>query len=242
MLESDLLSEIKSKLGYPVVKLEIDPQHEDVILKSTYRWFNSRKGMIVERPFHLQSLVCEYTLDRGVLGVIDYIPQLDVTYQYPSIVNDVLDVDYIPAYYARAYSEFVQYMQMIERRKEIFSAVTSYEFVGNSGSPRPPFVRIYPMPDKDRLGVLILRIKATRESLQFASPIDEEFFVRYGVTVLKEILIHTRGKYAELPAAQNTVNMDADRLKDEFDAERAQLELDIRDWQEPMGIFTDRGI
>ena len=238
--EASLLSEIKGRLGYPTVRLEIDPQHEDIILKSTYRWFNARKGLVVERFFTVNANQNEYQLEKDVLGVIEYVPQVDISFAFPTISNDVLDVDYIPAYYAKAYSEFVQYLQMLSRRREVYSAVTSWEFVGSFGTAKPPMVRIHPVPMNPTQGQLVLRIKATRESLKYSHPIDEEFFVRYGMTVLKEILVHTRGKYSELPAASGEISLDADRLTEELNTEREKLEVEIRDWQEPMGIFTDR--
>lgn len=194
MTEADYLAEIKGRLGYPTVALETDAQHDDIILNSSYRWFNARKGFVAERRFNIKANQNEYVLERSVLGVIDYIPQVDITFAFPTISSDVLDVDYIPAYYARAYSEFVQYLQMLDRRREVFSAVTSYEFVPCWGTAKMPFVRIYPCPTSDKQGVLILRIAATRESLRFGHPIDEELIIRYGITILKEILVHTRGK------------------------------------------------
>lgn len=239
MTESELIAEIKGKMGFPFVNVEIDPQHENVILNSTFRWFNARKGMILERRFNIRNGENEYQLEKDVIGVLDFIPEISGIMNYPTIAQDVLDVDYISPGYASTYTDLVQHLQMLERRREVFSVITSWEFISNSGTPKNPFVRIFPVPDRDKMGGLVLRRKMNRETLRYASPVDEELIARYGLTVLKEILVHIRGKYADLPAAQGPVSLDADRLADELQTERDKLEIEIRDWQE-VGILTDR--
>jgi hypothetical protein len=235
-----LVAEIKGKMGFPVVGLEIDPQHEEIILNSTFRWFNARKGIVVERPLSIRNGQGEYALEKEVLGVIDYYPEITGNINYPTIAEDVLDIDYVSPSYTTSYADLVQHLQMMERRREVFSVKSSWDFVSNFGTPKKPFVRIYPYPTNNKTAMLVLRIKMNREMLKFASPIDEEFVVRYGETVLKEILIHVRGKFSEIPAAQNAVSFDADRLTEEVNSERERLEVEIRDFQEPMGIYMDR--
>lgn len=246
MNREELIDEILSEFGAPVVNVELDESVWDKIINKAYRWFRAKKGFIAETLVDIQPSENEYPWPADAVEIVD------VIMPRRSDISDILSLgffDIVPAQMlatANQYpslhtagairfenSAYVQLLQSLEIRRRTFSADPGWYVMG------PPIKKIYLTPrdiltsigGSDLPAKMIVYYK--KDSMDISEFIgrDEQLFFDYCKARAKIILGHIRRKYPSYPSAGGSISMDGNELISEGKEELQDLEEQISESQ-----------
>ena len=238
---TDLINELKSDLGYPTVKVDIDDTVWQFIYNKATRWFKAKKGLIKQTPIALQDGLFEYPYPTDAYSVVD------VVVPRRTDISDILSLgffDIVPAQFVATSSTFpsmqsagtmrfdmsayVQLLQSLEMRRRIFSGEPDWYDL-------PPAQRKIMLTNRNPVGFsiqgnqlfMIVFYKTDTFLISDFVGRDEDLFYRYCLARSKLVLGTIRSKYSVYPAAGGSVSMDGGELKQEALAELQTLDEEI---------------
>jgi hypothetical protein len=246
MDRQELIDDIKSSLGAPVVHLEIDEAVWDKIINKAKRWFRAKKGFITQTLVDIQPNENEYDWPADATAIVDVIMPRRTD------ISDILSLgffDIVPAQMlatANQYpslhtagairfetSAYVQLLQSLEIRRRVFSADPGWTVMG------PPIKKIYLTPrdiltslgNSDTPAKMIVYYKKQDFDITDFIGRDEDLFYRYCEAKAKMVLGRIRSKYPTYPSAGGSITMDGSELIAEAKEELRDLEEEISESQ-----------
>lgn len=240
MTESDIICEVKSELGSPTVKVELDDTVWEKIFTKAKRWFRAKKGVISCYVLNLVDGQTEYDMPPNSVGLIDVVlpNRTDIASLLSFGFFDVIpmnawNIGSLTSSF-NSYSSYVQILQALETRRRVFSAdpdwyeacgkihitVKSLDCFGNGGTQALVFFK------KQDFDISELKER------------DEELIYRYSLNEAKYRLGRVRGKYKSYPAAGGSIDTDADDLIADYKEEKELLEEEISESQGSMGFVV----
>lgn len=241
----EFVCEIKSRLGFPVVKVELDDSHWASIVKNTKRWFMAKKSLIAVTTgtyAQNQNPIPFSDIDpvNGVYKVIDvYMDGTDSGARgHDSTYFEILPNGYpiwgsannifgSLAYNRTSY--VTQIFQAIEQRRRAYGAdldwfVKQDNFNGHT---------LHLTPQR-RCREYAIVYKPATLPIDLLEGRDAQLFLDWGVADAKEVLGIIRSKYKDYPAAGGTISTDGQELLDAAKEAKEKLEEEIADSQGPM--------
>ena len=240
MERSEVIEEIKSDLGYPTVKVEIDDVTWDKIFSKALRWYRAKKGHIVTTLVPLEVGRTEYDWPADAYAI------QDVVLPYRSDVADILSLgffDLVPAAYVlggtsypagmqsgtmqASISSYVQMLQMLEMRRRVFSSEPDYMVI--DAPSKKIIITTKNAANAPGTPVMSMVVFYKKENVDIPDLIgrDEYIIYKYCLAKAKGILGMIRRKYANYPAAGGAVSMDGADLIAESKEELEKLEEEI---------------
>jgi len=252
--DDELIQEIKTKLGHPVVKVELDESHWKLVIKNTKRWFMAKKSLFGMKRH-------SYDTSKGVIR-FDEIDPTNGVYKVVNVFPDKQNAGYpgsglgvgssyyelLPNGYplwggqnSMLYggmgmgttSYLMQVYQQIEQRdmitNYIFNWQVQYDHLNGHG--------LYLTPKDRSLDVLIL-YKPAILPIDILEGRDAELFYRWALADAKETLGMIRNKYKDYPSAGGTISTDGAELLAEAKENKLVLDEEIAGSQGPMGILV----
>ena len=234
MTRDELIDDIRSDLGEPTVKVELDPVSFDKIINKGLRWFRAKKGLITTAPITLLPGLREYDFPLSAYEIVDvYLP-------FRSDILDVASLDFfdiIPANSLQVSSSnygsggggsfrfdssgYMQMLQTLNQRRRIFAAEQDWYVLGN---------KIH-VQHKNLSGTAVVFCKKDNIDVTDFRGRDEDLFYRYCLAKAKAVLGTIRSKYSTYPAAGGSITTDGEALKAESRDEMAKLDEEIADSQ-----------
>lgn len=235
--DAELIETIKSYLGYPVVKIELDDTQWNNVLKATKRWFMAKKGLIFSKIEPLLYNQCEYIMTPDVENVVEVVLDMspDLIAFFSLGAFDIIPFGFPFAFPTTPstlqYSGFVQLLQFNELRKRIFSVEPSFEYDQQSG-----ILRITPTPFKG--GNMMITYKTRDFDVSKLLARDEELVYEYAKAQAMLVLGRIRSKYSEYPTAGGSTTMDGAELTSEAKELIERLNQEIFDSQGTCGFIS----
>ena len=238
---TDLVNELKSDLGHPTVRVDIDPTVYQFIYNKAVRWFKAKKGLIKQLPVMLTDGKYEYDYPTDAYSIVDVIVPRRTD------ISDILSLgffDIVPAQFVASSSTFpslqsagtmrfdmsayVQLLQSLEMRRRIFSGEPDWYDL-------PPPQKKIVLTNRNPVGFsiqgsqLYMIIFYKTDTISFSDFVgrDEDLFYRYCLARAKIVQGTIRSKFGNYPAAGGTISMDGGEQKAEGFAELQQLDLEI---------------
>jgi hypothetical protein len=223
----ELLSQIKSELGEPVVKVEIDETQWDAIINKSIRWFKARKGVLRTVKIAISAGQSEYDYPADAETIVDVILPNSANHAFPGMCD--LDTNLVPTWVYGTQgnhtgggtfdtSAFVLLQQQIESRKRLFNAEPNwYEFYG----------KIILAAQSITSGFAIIIYKKRSVLIEDFIARDEDLFYRYTLAISKHVLGQIRSKYPSYPTAGGSISMDGSELISAATAEMTALDEEI---------------
>lgn len=245
LTRTDLINEIKTDLGHPTVRVDLDDSVYDVIINKSMRWFKAKKGFIKQTSIMLTDGLFEYSYPTDAYAIVD------VVVPRRTDMSDILSLgffDIVPAQFVASNTTFpsmqsagtmrfdmgayVQLLQSLEMRRRIFSGEPDW-------IDQPPPIRKILLTNRNPVGFsiqntqLYMIVFYKTETMAIGDFVgrDEDLFYRYCLARAKLVLGTIRSKFSQYPAAGGAVTMDGDALKTEAYAEIALLEDEITESQ-----------
>lgn len=237
---ASIREEIKTELGYPTVRVELDDSVFDVIVNKAFRWFRAKKGIIRSTPVPLQEGLTEYPWPSDCETLVD------VLLPRRTDISDILSLgffDIVPAQFVATSSTFptmqsagtmrfdmsayVQLLQSLEMRRRVFSGEPDWY----EDKSRKMIILTNRNPvgfsiDGNQL-YMIAQYKTNNPQLSDIFGRDEDLFYRYCLAKAKIVLGTIRSKFGTYPAAGGPIAMDGEALKTEGYADLAKLDEEI---------------
>jgi hypothetical protein len=226
-LRDELIDDIKLKLGYPVVRVEIDDTQWDAIIKKSIRWFKAKKGIIRCGVINIISGQNEYEWPPDCDGIVDIIlPASDGGKLFPGMCD--LDTNLVPTWvYGYGWnsgnpvfdvSSYVMLQQNLDSRRRVFnSEINWYEACG----------KIYLTSQSIQPGQAIVFYKKKTVVLEDFIGRDVDLIQRYIEAIAKHVLGQIRSKYSQYPSAGGTISTDGPELLASAKEEMDKLEEEI---------------
>jgi len=249
--EKEFIEEIKRKLGWPVVKVELDDSQWQDVLKQTRRWFMAKKSLVamVKKSYPACGNPIsfgEIDSTNGVYKILEVIPDESQSGLQGSVYSNYYEL--LPNGYPlwgdtgtygfgrgiRSQNSYlVQILTQIEQRRKIYGA-------GFDWSIREDYVNghaLYLFPS-ERARQYIVIYKPKILPINLLEGWDSEIFFRWGIAETKETLGIIRSKYKDYPAAGGTISTDGPELLEQAKEEKERLQKDILTSQGPdMPLF-----
>lgn len=239
MTEEEAKEGILSKLGFPVVKVEIDDTQWPHIFRGALRWFRAKKGLISCYMLPIADGIVEYPVPPNSYKIVD------VVFPRKEDIGTLFNLcmfDLIPAngmfggnygFISSSFADYVQALQTIETRKKIFGA--DPDWIEECGKliitpyTTASFATGYPA---------VVYYKADNIQFNDLKGRDEDLIYRYATNEARYVLAKIRGKYKTYPSADGQINTDADDLMTEYREEKEALEMEISDSQGAMPFLV----
>lgn len=235
--EEELKLEIRSALGEPTVKVELDDTHMTSVIKKAKRWLLAKKGIILRKIVPVTAGQPEYTMTDDVENVLDV--NMDIAPDLIAFFSigffDILPFGFPFAFPTTPstlqYSGYVQLLQFNELRKRIFSIEPAFDY-----SQQDNVLTVTPLPV--RSGNMLITYKSRDIDVTDLTARDEQLLYEYASAQAKLILGRIRRKYSEYPTAGGGASMDGEALVTEANEEIERLNKEIFDSQGPMGLLV----
>ena len=227
---------ILSRLGFPVVRVELTPFQiktciDEAISKLSYHspmWANQFCCFVTTAYQNL------YELPKYMIDNIDYVVYkkslLSLQYQAGS-----LEFDFFIKYFQDnflfsdfAVSDFNIMQTYLQTIRKVLSQEGSWDIINNQ------YLQLYPTPVVDQ--AVIVQYRALDSAT--IHPYYHNWIQRYALACAKGILGSIRGKYKSLPSPGGGAMLDGDLLRQESKEEKTALAEDLlREIEEPP-VFT----
>jgi hypothetical protein len=232
--EEELKGWILRRLGAPFLRVELDADHLNDIVEYAKHWFSAKKGIKKQLQINVVAGQVDYVLPDYVDTVLDVsfpVPPMDISLIFSPfiLVDDKVPYDVFAAPSAvGVYSSFTQTLQFVEMAKRVLGAEPNWSQEGQT-------LYLWPIP-KVNAGCII-DYKANIFEISSLDERDHDLVKRWALAQAKEDVARIRGKYDQYPSAQGSVRLDADKMKQEADQEKAKLEEEIYDSAFPLGLL-----
>ena len=248
LIQAELISDIKTELGHPLVKVELDVTVWDVIFRKAFRWFKAKKGFVKQATIQLQDGLFDYPWPSDAYALTD------VVVPRRTDLSDILSLgffDIVPAQFVATastmptmqsagtmrfdMSSYVQLLQSLEMRRRIFSGEP--DWIEDTINKKIMLTNRNPVGFSIQGNALFMIVYYKSETMTMADfhGRDEELFYRYCLARAKLILGTARSKYSTYPSAGGSITMDGEQLKQEAYADLAALDIEIDDSQGNIG-------
>jgi hypothetical protein len=241
MTVSQLMNEEKLKLwilrrlGSPLVKIELTPEHLDDAIDSAKRWFADRKGVQKLMNIPLISGTPDYQLADDVDTVLDVVfpennADLTLIFSPYLLIDEKVPYDVFAApNSAGLYSTFTQTLQYVEMAKRVLSADSEWHQEGRT---------LYLSPVPRYTGQLIIFYKSHQFTVEQLSERDHNYVKLYSLAWAKQDLGRVRSKYPDgFPAAEGLRQLDGEKLLAEAEKDMEKLDKSIVDTAMPMPVL-----
>lgn len=243
--EQELIDEVKRKLGFPMVKVEIDDSQWKDIIKQTKRWFYAKKTIVSIKYRNYQAdsgpiLFSDIDPVNGVYEIIDVIPDsTDAGIRgEDNVYYEILPFGYplwgssTFAFGTTAYNRtsfIAQIFQSIEMRKRTYGSDLDWfvqkDFLDGH--------KLYLTPSRrSRCCAIVYKPKTL--PIQALEGRDAQLVFDWAVAEAKETLGIIRSKYKDYPAAGGNISTDGQELLDAAKEAKEKLNEEIADSQGPM--------
>jgi hypothetical protein len=225
---------ILRRLGAPFIRVELDDAHLSDCVEFSKRWFCAKKGVKKILQVNVIAGQVDYQLPPEVDTVTDIafpVPPMDISLIFSPfiLVDDKVPYDVFAAPSAvGVYSSFTQTLQYVEMAKRVLGAEPNWRQEGQT-------LYLLPIP-KVNSGALVY-YKSNDFTIDQLGERDHDLVKRYALMKAKKDLAQIRGKYSGYPAAQGTVELDADKMMSQANDEEAKLEEEIFDSGFPLGLL-----
>ncbi len=225
--ETELLEWVKRRLGFPLLKVPLTPEHLGDALAASKHWFAAKKGIDKDITMYLASGQVEYIMPNDCDAVIDVSfesSQLDVSLVLqPNVIGDEqvpYNVCAPPAAGAGGlYSTFVQSLQYVKMAKSIMGADRKWLYF-----PYKKILLLLPPVT----GMAIIEYKSNViQSIDQLPERDHDLIKRYSLAWAKRDLGAIYSRYASWPSAQGQSVLNGPQLTAEADKEFTILEEEI---------------
>ena len=235
MTKTDAKDYAKRKLGFGVVNVELTDAQVDDAYSQAARWFSSRKGEKKSSSLSVVNGEAEYSIS-GANTILNVLFPEDKSYMSGNFNYQVYGTDYIPYISDTSYSTLVLAQQAVSDRMNITGADKDWQY-DNVG--KKLYISPEPIENYTVKYFYLADIDDTSESgISSLSSFDLDIFLRYLVADMKLTLGRIRAKFASgFESAAGNVSLDGSELISEAKEEIMDLENEIRDTQEPMGIL-----
>lgn len=237
----EIVEEIKTDLGHPVVKVEIDDAVWDVLFRKAIRWFKAKKGLIATTTIALEDGKNQYDWPAEAYAITD------VILPRRSDISDILSLgffDIVPAAYVIGgssvpagtridISAYVMLLQSLEMRRRVFSSEPDWYILEHPIKKICIAVKASNVVYSVNTAPLYMIVHYKKNTIDVADFLgrDEELFYRYMLAKSKIMVGTIRSKYSTYPTAGGSITMDGEQLKSEGFQEIEKLEMEIDDSQ-----------
>lgn len=246
--DDELICEVKSKLGFPIVKVELDESHWKHVVKNTKRWFMAKKSLVAVKfgkYAQNQDPIPFTDIDpvNGVYKVLDVYPDtndsgsrgVDATYfeilpfGYP-IWGSGNHIFGTSAYNRTSY--VYQIFMSLEQRRKVYGSDLDF-FVENDYINGH---KLHLTPQR-RCRDYAIVYKPAILPIQSLEGRDAQLFFDWALADAKETLGIIRSKYKDYPSAGGTISTDGPELLDQAKESKERLEEEIAGSQGPLGVI-----
>ena len=235
--EDEVKSYVLRRLGSGIIDVELTTEHLNDVMDDTKRWFGFRLGQkkVIQVPLTTATNV--YILDPDVTQVLRvFLP----TAHFPAVDTDDFSYTYSllfgqwrsPGASPMPYSDLVQRLQYLNMTKKIFSADREWDY-------NPDSRELLIMPRPSIVGNMLVEVWSRDIDTRQFGPEDEDLFLRYALAQAKEFLGEIRNKWDSIPMVGGDKGLNGERLLEEAQASKEQLEKDVINWRRATPIILE---
>jgi hypothetical protein len=235
--EDEVKSYVLRRLGSGIIDVELTTEHLNDVMDDTKRWFGFRLGQkkVIQVPLTTATNV--YILDPDVTQVLRvFLP----TAHFPAVDTDDFSYTYSllfgqwrsPGASPMPYSDLVQRLQYLNMSKKIFSADREWDY-------NPDSRELLIMPRPSIVGNMLVEVWSRDIDTRQFGPEDEDLFLRYALAQAKEFLGEIRNKWDSIPMVGGDKGLNGERLLEEAQASKEQLEKDVINWRRATPIILE---
>lgn len=237
MTEAEIQAYVLRRLGSGVIDVELTQEMMDDVITDTKRWFGFRLGQKRAIQIPLTTATNVYILEPDVTEVLDvYLP----TAHFPAVDTDDFSYTYSllfgqwrsPGASPMPYSDLVQRLQYLNVSKKIFSADREWTYDRDTRE-------LLIMPRPSIVGNMIVMVWTRDIDTRQFGPEDENLFLRYSLAHAKTFLGEIRSKWDNIPMVGGDKGMNGERLLEEAEKEKEQLEKDAINWRRATPIIME---
>lgn len=249
--DEELIEDIKSELGYPIIRVELDETHWKRVLKKTKRWFFAKKALVAVSPRKTYSSsqgpipFNEIDTSTGVYKVLDVLfDSTDAGIRgHDSTYYEILPNGYpiwgssTNAFGTTAYnrsSYIFQVFESVERRRRAYGS--DLDWLVQEDNMNGHSLVLTPAK-RCREYIVIYKPKAL--PIQKLEGRDCQLFFEWALAEAKEMLGTIRSKYKDYPAAGGTISTDGPELLEQAKDAKERLNEEIAESQGPMGVLFE---
>jgi hypothetical protein len=246
--ETELIDEVKRKLGHPMVKVELDESQWRDVVKQTKRWFLAKKSIVslVYKKYNIATSPIPFSDIDPVNGVYKIIEVFPDESQFGSKGEDNTYYEILPfgypvwgssnyAFGSHVYnrtSYIMQVFESLERRRRIYGSDMDWFVQEDYINGHKLFLT--PNSRARCYGVVY---KPATLPLQALEGRDADLVFQWCLAEAKETLGRVRSKYKDYPAAGGTISTDGDTLLEEAKADKERLTDEVAGSQGPMPVL-----
>jgi len=237
---------VRSKLGEPIVCVELNDAQIDSSLEDAFLWWASYRGWYLQNSFQIVSGQQAYDLSALLPEVVDITkiwfpldPNLDVTGAWPGFLDvegypygDDMSGDAQGGFYAG----LVQWMQTRKTTAHVLSADRDWFF--NEKTKSLIITPGAPMPNYSGTAIYLYETPFKKEYLPQVPTADAYLIRERALAEAAYTLGRIRGKYTGgLPAAQGNVQLDGSDLLREAESKFEILDRKIMELMPPPAVI-----
>lgn len=239
--EENVKSDILSRLGAPVVKVEIDDSQWEPIFRKSKKWFSARKGVMGYAAIPINAEIGMYDFPEDADAILDVVLPLRSDIQslmslgfFDIVPLNAMNIGAVTSAF-NSYSSYVQILQSLEIRRRVFGAEPDWMVQGRK------IILTSKSAGTDGSGLsgnmLVFYTKKTW-SLDELDARDSDLVERHVKNEAMYVLSKIRGKYKSYPSAGGGVDMDSDELKADYETELEKLEEEVQESQGPVSFIV----
>lgn len=237
---------IRTKLGEPVVCVELKDDHIDQSLEDAFLWWSSYRGWYLQGNLNIVSGQPTYNLSTVTPEVVDITkiwfpldPNLDVTGAWPGFL-DVEGYPYGDEVWTDPeggfYSGLVQWLQTRKTAAHVLSADRDWIF--NEKTKILTITPGDPLPNYSGTAIYLYETPFKKEYLPQVPTADAYLIRERALAEAVYMLGRIRGKYTGgLPAAQGNVQLDGSDLLREAESKFDLLDRKIMELMPPPAVI-----
>lgn len=235
--EDEVKAYVLRRLGSGIIDVELTDDHMNDVIDDTKRWFGFRLGQkrVIQIPLTTATNV--YVLEPDVTEVLQvFLPSA----HFPAVDTDDFSYTYSllfgqwrsPGASPMPYSDLVQRLQYLNMSKKIFSADREWNYNRDTHE-------LLIMPRPSIVGNMLVEVWTQDiDPRQFGLE-DENLFLRYALAQAKEFLGEIRSKWDSMPMVGGDKGLNGERLLEEAQAAKEQLEKDVINWRRATPIIME---
>jgi len=225
MKEDTLISEVKRKLGYPAINLELSLEQYKDAIKDSLRFYSRIKPKIVNRDTNnilrggVDSSYIQLNHEemKDLIDVVacDYKNILEQRFNYSGLI----DTPVVPYSWQSDASRYTLEMQKIKMNASAIGYDGDWTYDENMG-------RIFLAPVV-KGGETVRYVLTKIRSISDIPVVDEDLFKKLAEAFCRDVLADIRGKYSGIPSPGGDLTLDADRQQAKADALKAEVKTDL---------------
>lgn len=228
----NLANRIRSRLGYPLVEVEVTPYQIDIAIDLALETLRERSSLPYRRVVFFLDVETgkqHYKLTNTQVG-FNKIVSVMAAYRFSpgaltaSYGQDLYGAAILQHLYSFGSFDLLSYhmvAQYIEEVEKIFASKLTYQWYESDRTLS--FNKVFRVPERVLLDCMIER---TEQDIM-SDRLSKNWIERFALAETMRILAQVRGKYASLPGAGGGVSLNASDLMAQHDALKTELLAEI---------------